>query len=54
MDKSKAKAKKKSGNQCDINEYKRLRRTVKQRILECHDNYVRNTEDKLHQVDEKD
>lgn len=45
--KSRAKNRKKSGKQCDIDEYKRLRKAVKQMISECHDNYVRNTEDKL-------
>lgn len=46
-EKSRARARKIGGTQSDIDVYKRLRRTVKQKISECHDNYVRNTEDKL-------
>lgn len=47
VEKSKAKKKKRSGSQTDVDAYRSLRRLVKQKISECHDNYVSNTEDKL-------
>lgn len=46
-DKSRARVRRKSGNQCDIDQYNHLRREVKRKISECHDSYVKNTEDKL-------
>ena len=42
-EKSKARKKRRIGKQSDIDEYRLLRRSVKQMIVECHD----NTEDKL-------
>lgn len=45
--KSRAKKKKKGGNESDIQKYKDLRHAVKKLITVCHDNYVANTEDNL-------
>lgn len=46
-EKSKARKKKeKSGNQCDVDRYRDLRRLVKRLISDCHDKYIQNTEDK--------
>lgn len=45
--KSKARMKKRSGDAVDVDNYKFLRRAVKQLISQCHDDYIRNTEDNL-------
>lgn len=45
--KEKARSRKRSGRKCDVDNYRSLRRAVKAEIVKCHDDYIRNTEEKL-------